>query len=108
MAEVARRETASAARVTLFIRLLQQATRLAFATLSSTAHECVLNGTVSFRISMAARPQDVITFWRNAGPSQWFAAKPAFDEAIRLKFEPTHHAAARGDYDAWQADAEGA
>jgi uncharacterized protein (DUF924 family) len=57
---------------------------------------------------MAAHPGDILTFWRNAGPSQWFAAKPAFDDAIRLKFEPVHHRAARGEYDAWQASPEGA
>ncbi|MDB5451601.1 MAG: hypothetical protein JWO33_179 [Caulobacteraceae bacterium] len=57
---------------------------------------------------MAARPQDILIFWKTAGPTQWFAAKPAFDEAIRLKFEPVHHAAARGEYDAWQDEAEGA
>jgi uncharacterized protein (DUF924 family) len=57
---------------------------------------------------MAAHPGDILTFWRNAGPKQWFAAKPAFDEAIRLKFEPVHHRAARGEYDAWQDHAEGA
>lgn len=57
---------------------------------------------------MAAHPGDILTFWRNAGPSQWFAHKPAFDEAIRLKFEPVHHAAARGEYDAWRETAEGA
>lgn len=57
---------------------------------------------------MAAHPGDIITFWRNAGPSQWFGKKAAFDDAIRLKFEPVHHAAARGTYDAWEASAEGA
>lgn len=57
---------------------------------------------------MAATPQDILTFWTNAGPGQWFAAKPAFDEVIRLKFEPTHHAAARGQYDAWAHSADGA
>ena len=57
---------------------------------------------------MAATPHDVIGFWRSAGPPQWFAAKPAFDDAIRLKFEPVHHAAARGAYDRWAESAEGA
>jgi len=57
---------------------------------------------------LAAVPQDIIGFWRSAGPAQWFAAKPAFDEAIRLKFEAVHHAAARGAYDAWAQTAEGA
>ncbi|HEY3697274.1 DUF924 family protein [Phenylobacterium sp.] len=57
---------------------------------------------------MVAVPNDIIGYWRNAGPRQWFAARRAFDEAIRLKFEPVHHAAARGEYDAWAATAEGA
>jgi uncharacterized protein (DUF924 family) len=56
---------------------------------------------------MSARPGDILSFWLSAGPTQWFAAKPAFDEAIRLKFEATHHAAARGEYEDWQETAEG-
>ena len=57
---------------------------------------------------MVATPQDVIGFWRHAGPAKWFGGGPAFDEAIRLRFEPTHHAAARGEYDAWTETADGA
>ena len=50
---------------------------------------------------------DVIGFWRQAGPQKWFKKNTAFDEAIRLKFEPVHHRAARGEYDGWIEDAEG-
>jgi uncharacterized protein (DUF924 family) len=57
---------------------------------------------------LTAHPNDVLGFWRNAGPEKWFKKLAAFDEAIRLKFEPVHHAAARGEYDAWTATAEGA
>ena len=57
---------------------------------------------------MAAHPADIIGFWRSAGPKRWFAKDEAFDAAIRLKFEATHHAAARGDYDAWIETADGA
>src|SRR5579871_375094 len=57
---------------------------------------------------MAAHPADIVEFWRAAGPKRWFEKDEAFDDAIRLKFEPTHHAAARGDYDAWVETAEGA
>jgi uncharacterized protein (DUF924 family) len=57
---------------------------------------------------LAATPQDVLGFWRQAGPRKWFARDARFDAAIRLKFEPTHHAAARGEYDGWAATAEGA
>jgi len=56
---------------------------------------------------MPAHPADVLTFWLNAGPERWFTRKAAFDDAIRLKFEPTHHAAARGEYAAWENSAEG-
>ena len=57
---------------------------------------------------MTATPNDILGFWTNAGPAKWYKHVHAFDEAIRLKFEPTHHAAARGEYDAWTATPEGA
>src|ERR1700748_597738 len=57
---------------------------------------------------MSAVPADVLTFWRNAGPKKWFAKSAAFDDAIRLRFEPVHHAAARGQYAAWEQTADGA
>jgi uncharacterized protein (DUF924 family) len=56
---------------------------------------------------MAAHPADIVGFWRNAGPRRWFTKSAAFDEAIRLKFEPTHFAAARGQYDHWRSSTEG-
>lgn len=55
---------------------------------------------------MTAHPNDILGFWRSAGPKKWFAKSAAFDEAIRLKFEPVHHAAARGEYDGWAATPE--
>ena len=57
---------------------------------------------------MTAHINDVIGFWRQAGPEKWFKKVTAFDEAIRLKFEPTHHRAARGEYDGWAQSADGA
>ncbi|HEX7887696.1 MAG TPA: DUF924 family protein [Phenylobacterium sp.] len=57
---------------------------------------------------MAATPYDILGFWGNAGPKQWYAANPRFDAAIRLKFEAVHHAAARGEYDKWAEAADGA
>ena len=57
---------------------------------------------------MAANPNDILHFWRQAGPAKWYKANNAFDDAIRLKFEPVHHAAARGQYDPWAETAEGA
>lgn len=57
---------------------------------------------------MAAHPKDITYFWREAGPRQWFAKRNSFDSAIRLKYEPVHHAAARGQYDRWIETSEGA
>jgi uncharacterized protein (DUF924 family) len=57
---------------------------------------------------MAATPYDILTFWTNAGPKQWFAKNARFDEAIRVKFEAVHHAAARGQYDRWAETPDGA
>ena len=57
---------------------------------------------------MPATPNDILHFWREAGPKRWFEKSGRFDAAIRLKFEPVHHAAARGEYDAWAATPEGA
>lgn len=57
---------------------------------------------------MTAHPNDVIGFWLQAGPAKWFKKVVAFDEAIRLKFEPVHHRAARGEYDAWAGTPDGA
>jgi uncharacterized protein (DUF924 family) len=57
---------------------------------------------------LTAIPNDVLGFWRHAGPARWFKRSAAFDEACRLKFEPTHHRAARGEYDAWADTPDGA
>ncbi|WP_293905982.1 DUF924 family protein [Phenylobacterium sp.] len=56
---------------------------------------------------MTATPFDILGFWTNAGPRQWYAKNARFDEAIRLKFEPVHHRAAQGNYDAWAGTPEG-
>jgi uncharacterized protein (DUF924 family) len=56
---------------------------------------------------MAAIAADVVGYWTLAGPKKWFAKSAAFDDAIRLRFEPVHHAAARGEYAAWLDTPEG-
>jgi len=56
---------------------------------------------------MAAIAADVVGYWTHAGPKKWFAKSAAFDDAIRLRFEPVHHAAARGEYAAWRETPEG-
>lgn len=51
---------------------------------------------------------DVIAFWRDAGPKEWFAHDPAFDARFRARFEAAHFAAARRELDEWAGTAEGA
>ncbi len=54
-----------------------------------------------------AAVQDVLTFWREAGPKKWFSKDTAFDEAIRTDFLATHEAAAAGQLIDWEGTAEG-
>ena len=55
-----------------------------------------------------ATADDVLAFWRDAGPSRWYRKDAAFDQAFRDRFLATHEAAARGELDAWLATPEGA
>lgn len=52
-------------------------------------------------------PSQIIEFWVGAGPKAWFSKDAGFDARCRT-FEAAHHAAARGELETWQADAEGA
>ncbi len=51
---------------------------------------------------------DVVAFWREAGPKKWFAKDDAFDRAIRDGFEALHVQASRGELQAWAETPEGA
>jgi uncharacterized protein (DUF924 family) len=55
-----------------------------------------------------AAPQDVLAFWREAGPDNWFNKNDAFDAAIRSRFLPAYEAAAAGQLGAWEDTADGA
>jgi uncharacterized protein (DUF924 family) len=60
---------------------------------------------------MGATPadaQDVLVFWRAAGPKKWFAKDTAFDATFRDRFALLHEKAARGDFMHWRATPEGA
>ncbi|MEZ5970251.1 MAG: DUF924 family protein [Hyphomonadaceae bacterium] len=53
-----------------------------------------------------ASAAEVVRFWRDAGPKFWFVKDETFDGRCRA-FENEHHAAARGELAAWEANAEG-
>ena len=52
-------------------------------------------------------PSDVVAFWKDAGPSKWFAKDDAFDSRFRRGFGDAHFAAARRALDHWAETPEG-
>ena len=48
-----------------------------------------------------AKAYSVVEFWRQAGPSKWFAKDGEFDRLFRERLLSTHEAAARGELEAW-------
>lgn len=57
---------------------------------------------------MADSPEDVVAFWREAGPEKWFATDAAFDAEIADRFSALHGAAAQGGHDTWAESGDGA
>ncbi len=57
---------------------------------------------------MIASADQVLAFWRDAGPDKWFKKDTAFDDAIRRRFLETYEAAAAGQLKDWEAMREGA
>ena len=55
-----------------------------------------------------ATAEDVVAFWREAGPDKWFSKDEAFDETCRARFVATYEAAARGDFAEWELSPQGA
>src|SRR6478736_4102933 len=53
-------------------------------------------------------PDDVLSFWIQAGPKQWFAHDEAFDAEIGRSFLALHLTASRGALMDWAKDARGA
>ena len=52
-------------------------------------------------------PSAVVAFWKEAGPSRWFAKDDAFDSRFRRGFGDAHFAAARRELDDWAETPEG-
>ena len=55
-----------------------------------------------------AAPEAVVQFWRESGPSKWFAHDPAFDDQIRRRFQALHVTASTGALQLWAQSASGA
>jgi uncharacterized protein (DUF924 family) len=56
----------------------------------------------------ASKPDEVVAFWRAAGPQKWFCKDAAFDREIAARFLATHEAAAAGQLSDWEATPDGA
>ncbi|MDQ8729602.1 DUF924 family protein [Bradyrhizobium sp. LHD-71] len=56
----------------------------------------------------SAQAFSVVEFWREAGPSLWFAKDKDFDRRFRERLLSTHEAAAQGQLDGWLATPYGA
>ena len=52
--------------------------------------------------------QQIVAFWRAAGPGKWFGGGPGFDAECRARFLDAHLAASRREYDGWMERADGA
>lgn len=50
----------------------------------------------------------VVAFWREAGPSMWFAKDAVFDRRFRERFLAAHEAAATGALSHWRKTPQGA
>jgi uncharacterized protein (DUF924 family) len=50
---------------------------------------------------------DIVEFWRAAGPDRWFAKDDAFDAVCRARFLAAYEAAARGDLAEWELSPHG-
>ncbi len=59
-------------------------------------------------MSPVVSPDEVLAFWRAAGPKKWFTKNDAFDAEIAVRFLPTYVAAADGQLGDWEASADGA
>lgn len=55
-----------------------------------------------------ASPEEVLTFWREAGSSRWFTPDEEFDNLCRRRFLPTYERAAAGELASWEQTADGA
>lgn len=53
-------------------------------------------------------PDDIVSFWQQAGYDKWFNKDDAFDATVRDRFLPTYEAAAAGRLADWEKTPKGA
>lgn len=58
--------------------------------------------------STPAAAIEVVEFWRQAGPSLWFAKDAQFDQRFRSRFATAYESAVRGELSSWSSTPQGA
>jgi uncharacterized protein (DUF924 family) len=53
-------------------------------------------------------PEEILAFWREAGPERWYNKDAAFDAVIRSRFLPLWQKAAAGGLSPWETSNDGA
>lgn len=53
---------------------------------------------------MTSSPEEIVSFWREAGPKAWFQKSDTFDETIRSRFDDDITAARDGRLDGWLSE----
>jgi uncharacterized protein (DUF924 family) len=56
----------------------------------------------------AVTAEDVLAFWREAGPERWYKRDTAFDATIRSRFRELWEKAAAGELASWETSDDGA
>jgi uncharacterized protein (DUF924 family) len=56
----------------------------------------------------AVTAEEVLAFWRQAGPERWYKRDTAFDAAIRSRFGELWEKAAAGELPSWETSDDGA
>lgn len=59
-------------------------------------------------MTAVALPDDIVSFWMDAGPDKWFRRDDSFDRDIRARFLSSHEAAAARQLMHWGETAQGA
>lgn len=54
------------------------------------------------------KPEDIVSFWEQAGPTRWFFKDAVFDGALKVRFGAACGEARQGVFDHWSETAEGA
>lgn len=53
-------------------------------------------------------PEEVVRYWKDAGPAKWFGKSRAFDDELRRLFLGVHEDAAAGRLETWATQPHGA